>query len=80
MASSEEYQPRFVAYAAATGRRPEDIVGPRENIRFILWIRERWEAWAKTKGAASIEALRPLSDAQHVEFDGWLQAQNQKAA
>lgn len=76
-----EYQPRYLAYCRAHGRDPEaQISHDRERwpggamTGFILWIRERWQAWAKeTKHPMHRQgwnAFRGPED--HANFDAWL--------
>lgn len=76
--NENEWNPRFVAYARANGRLPEE---QREHDRalypggtmtgFVLWIGARWEEWRAARG---MRADHPLSDVDHAAFDRWLNA------
>ena len=59
------YQPRFVLYARAHGKRPEDSF---ENWHFVNWIHARWRQWDALTGHHG----RGRSKADHAAFDAWL--------
>lgn len=84
----KEWNPRYVAYAAAHNKTPEAMTehdaeawpGGR-TAGFILWISAHWSRWfievKKTKRPepASIRYPYPLSDEDHENFTAWLQKQ-----
>ena len=72
--SGREYQSRYVAYAAAHGRSPGDmLVFDRERwpggamAGFILWITARWREWDANTGHRGSHG-----PAEHKAFDAWL--------
>lgn len=83
-----EWNPRYVAYAAAHHKTPEAM---REHdieawpggrmAGFILWISEHWSRWfigvkkIKRPPPASIGYPYPLSDEDHDHFTAWLRQQ-----
>lgn len=80
MAESRSWNPRYVAYAAAHGREPEDMLEhDREAwpggqmVGFILWMGWAWVAWAQETGhPRARDACALLSLADHRAFDAWL--------
>lgn len=70
--------PRFLAYARAHDLDPDEMLAldaeryPGGKMAgFIVWIGERWRAWASAVGRRNLEML---SDADHAAFDEWLGA------
>ena len=66
MMTSDEFQPRYVAYARAHGRDPEaQLAHDRERwpggamCGFTLWIRERWREWDNEHGWPAGESHGP---------------------
>lgn len=71
-----DYQPRYVAYARAHGRTPDEQLAHDEDrwpggcmTGFICWIGERWQEWRRENG---ISLDYPLSRKDHADFDQWL--------
>lgn len=70
------YQPRFIAYATAHGRTPDEQI-EQDRIDwpggvmcgFILWMSDKWNEWRKLNGLA---ARDPLFDSDHASFDAWI--------
>lgn len=68
-----EWNPRYVAYAVATGMEPVQRLAADKARRgfcmtdFILWIGDRWNEWG---------GPRPFQRTQqdHENFDAWLSA------
>lgn len=72
------YNPRYVAYAAAHGRSPADMLAEDKDcwpgvrmVGFILWIGRQWEAWRAANGRKRDDFL---TAADHASFDAWLAA------
>ncbi|MBB6306261.1 hypothetical protein [Xanthobacter tagetidis] len=69
------YQPRYVAYCIAQGRKPEDQL-QHDRVRwpggkmtgFILWLREMLQVYAAEPGRYSLSA----GIADHDHYDAWL--------
>lgn len=74
--SPSDWNPRFIAFAKAMGVHHAVIEqGARTNVRFIIWLGERWREWAAELGFT--RGLFPQEDARfagrtHAEFDAWL--------
>jgi len=71
-----DYQPRYVAYARAHGRTPDEQLAHDVErwpggcmTGYICWIGERWQEWRQEKGL-SLD-YQP-SRADHADFDRWL--------
>ena len=69
------YQPRYVAYAIAHEKIPEDMLAfDKERYPggcmtgFMLWIQNKWRVWAKLTGTD----LEFLGEKEHEAFDIWL--------
>lgn len=85
---SDDWNPYYVAYAAAHGRCAEDMAAfDRERYPggqmagFILWMSQRWAEWGRSRGISrgSGGEWRDadgrsviLSGNDHAEFGGWL--------
>lgn len=76
---SEEWQPRYVAYAKAHGRTPADQLafdrethGALRNVVAWDWIRARLKEWRALKGIKRDY----LMSAENDEFDAWLAARD----
>lgn len=67
------WNPRYAAFAAATGMAPDERLAKDRARRtgrmtdFIIWIGERWTEWGGS---------RPTSRSRedHEKFDAWLAA------
>jgi hypothetical protein len=79
MTTSALWNPRYVAYAKAHGRTPEEMRAHDENAwpggrmcGFMLWNSARWREWKKANGVpASADAHLYVRDA-HAKYDAWL--------
>lgn len=83
--AEKRWNPRFVAYARATGEPDPDRALARDGdaypggkmTGFILWIRERWTAWYLANGRVPDRPSCPapmLSQADHESFDRFIGA------
>lgn len=68
-----QWNPRYVAYAKAHGRTPEEMRAHDEEAwpggrmaGFILWMNEQWERWRREHQRGTYD---PLSDEDHADFD-----------
>ena len=65
------WNPRYVAYATATGMDPAQRLAADKSRRtgcmtdFIIWIGQRWQEWG---GARPPQRTRE----DHEQFDAWL--------
>lgn len=65
--SEPRWNPRYVAYARANGRTPDEQKALEPgNCGFICWINERWAAYRAEHG------LELRAPADHERFDAWL--------
>jgi len=61
----KEWNPRYVAYAKAQGKTPEEMQKDQDNYAgFISWINEKWRKW---------DHIHPELYGKH-EYD-WVQTQ-----
>lgn len=74
-ATTQDYQPRFIAYARACGNTPEaqlvadDSAWPGGCMTgFILWIGGKWNEWKSETQWGGIV----LTNEDHTAFDNWL--------
>lgn len=70
----EEWNPRFVAFAASLGRSPEaqraySLRDVRRQGPFIVWIQQQWFAFFRELGLPERWESSQLRDG---EFDRWL--------
>ncbi len=80
MAEARRWNPRYVAYATAHGREPEDMLThDREAwpggqmVGFMLWMSRAWTTWAEGTGHPRMrDPGAYLSRADHDAFDAWL--------
>lgn len=74
--NAKQYQPRYIAYAAAHGMSPEQMLAA-DAVRyvggkmagFMIWTSQQWRAWAKASGR---DSRAPKSAADHASFDAFL--------
>lgn len=71
-----EWNPRYVAYADAHGKTPDQMLAHDKAehpggcmMEFMFWIGARWREWDRLNGHADPGWH---SSADHVAFDGWL--------
>lgn len=82
MAEGRRWNPRYVAYAAAHGREPKDMLErDREAwpggqmVGFMVWMSRAWTTWARATGhPRERDACAYVSDGEHTAFDAWLSA------
>ena len=76
-----DYQPRYIAYAQAHGKTPEEMLAKDGDLwpggkmtGYITWINERWAEWdrghAQNRGGFLREWIR--TEIEHDEFTAWL--------
>lgn len=72
-----KYQPRYLAYCAANGLEPEEMLGKdRERYPggymtgFLLWIPQMWKKWDELTGRGDLSL--PKSRKDHRDFTRWL--------
>lgn len=80
MVEARRWNPRYVAYATAHGREPEDMLEhDREAwpggqmVGFMVWMSRAWSTWAEATGhplGRDTGAYRSRAD--HDAFDAWL--------
>lgn len=82
MSTERKWNPRFVRYAEAHGRTPEQMLEhDREAwpggkmVGFMLWIQGRWSEW---RAANRLRANDVLGPADHAAFDEWLRTRAQQ--
>ncbi len=71
------YQPRYIAYARAHGKSPEEMLeadGARfpggKMAGFMIWIGQQWAQWYKETGYPKDH---PLGMHEHAAFTRWLE-------
>lgn len=74
------WNPRYVLYAQAHGRSPEDMLAHDElawpggrMAGYVLWIGAQWNRWHCERGLRRFGHV--LSDADHADFDRSLEQQ-----
>lgn len=80
MAEGRRWNPRYVAYAVAHGREPEDMLEHDraawpggQMVGFMLWMSRAWTVWARATGhPRERDPGAYLSGADHIAFDAWL--------
>ena len=72
----KQYQPRYIAYAAAHGMSPEQMLAADAQryvggkmAGFLIWMNQQWHAWAKANGR---DRHAPKTAADHASFDAFL--------
>lgn len=73
---NKDWNPRYLAYARAHGRTPEEMVAYDDQRReagtidggFVVWISERWREWAALRGIHPSQSYAH----HHAAFDAWL--------
>jgi hypothetical protein len=68
MATNEDFQPYFVAYAMAEGTTPKVMAGRSRIYLFMVWIQAQWRAW---EGLAP-EHAKFCGEQRRRAFEGWL--------
>lgn len=79
--AAQAWNLRYVAYAAAHGRTPDDMLAhdfdrwPGGRMTgYILWINQAWCCWAAAAGHPRADApTAHLSKRDHLAFDRWLE-------
>lgn len=73
---TKQYQSRYVAYAAAHGMSPEEMLAADaarypggKMAGFLIWMKQQWSAWAKAHGR---DSRAPKTAADHASFDSFL--------
>lgn len=73
MTTQQQWNPRYVAYAVAHGRSPEDMLAHDRSAwpggvmaGFMLWMSDRWQEWRSLHGYGTYDVL---FDADHASFD-----------
>lgn len=76
----EGLNPRVVCWARSRGIDPHSLVaspptyidGMRWTVHFMIWIQERWRAWATELGYGD-HRVALANGHSHEEFDAWLE-------
>lgn len=81
MNTEKKWNPRYAAYAKASGKFPGDQLASDMQefpdacmMNFSIWIQAQWFEWRKMK---NITRDIFLSDADHQEFDVWLNSKGE---
>lgn len=75
-----EWNPRYLAYCAATGGLDPEATAARDAVAypggrmvgFIIWIGQKWAEWHVLKGRVRFQTA--LTAADHTDFDAWLES------
>jgi len=77
----KEWNPRYLAYAAAHGRDPDAMLAHDvvrwpggKMVGFICWIHRGITAW---RASRKIHREEPLSPQDHADFTAWLEQHGQ---
>lgn len=65
------FQPYFVAFAQAHGKKPDEMQGM--NLDFMIWISRKWKEFADEKGYKQTDSAFHGS-----EFSEWLLSQSHR--
>jgi hypothetical protein len=76
-----KWNPRFVAYAMAHGRTPEEQLAHDEvawpggkMCGFLLWSSRKIEAWrASLPAGTDMRGRQPVGPEMHAAYDAWLE-------
>ena len=71
MKTAQEWNTRFVAYAATLGQTAGEAEKTFKGFEFIIWVRRQWLDWCK-EFKKDPNASRTTDD--HAHFDAWLDA------
>jgi hypothetical protein len=78
--NAEPWNPRFVAYATAHGRSPEDMLAHDRQahpgasmMEFSIWVQQQWRRFRESQGRRHDDRIGDNQDA----FTAWL---NQEVA
>lgn len=78
VSSPSDWNPRFVAYASAHGRSPDEQLEHDRSeypsaraMPFMLWIQARWSEFDLARGVRPGGSHGPQ---EHAAFDAWLAA------
>ena len=82
-ADVKRWNPRYVAYARAHGRTPEEMRAHDEKAwpggracGFILWMSEQWARWRRERSRGTYELT---SNEDQADFDVMIGAQRERA-
>lgn len=77
MTAYPDLNPRYVVYALAHGRTPDQMMEHDKErypggkmCGFMLWISDRWQAWHKAHGYRRHDYIITRED--HGHFDEWI--------
>lgn len=75
MIDGKEYNPRYVYYAHAHGKNPEQMLkydwdNHRYMIEFMIWNRDKWREFDKL--FPEFKCGDGHTDEGHVKYDEWL--------
>jgi hypothetical protein len=65
------WNPYWLAFARSQGKPPADLPGPIWTSRFMAWMDDRWNEWARLLGITDARERRERQD----EFGAWLAAE-----
>jgi hypothetical protein len=75
---SGDWNPRYVAYAKAHGRTPDEQLRHDGSMAgFINWIAHQWTDYCQSRG---LPPGYQYTESLHEDFDAWLATQTARAA